>query len=355
MIRTLRRTLLAAAVLAFAPAFAAGQLCNDNFWKNDVLPDNPQGSFTISVIPGLCENEAAAQVFQLGGAGPQKINSVSVGFGSGGSINGNTALVNVEIYDGITWNAGVPTLGTKVFDFEDDVGGNIQVTSTGINELDVSAFNITVGQGTDAFVVAWRMLFNINGDCANGFTSNFFTDNAGLFGCTTPPQQSLIDITGQGWSDASTATVSGFALCPIFYNGNWAIRACSSDVTGGTGQFVNLGNGLVGNFAPTLNGAGSLAGGGNFTLSFANLPPFTSGVVFLGLAAGNLPFKGGVLVPTPILSQFDLPTVGGTIPLPASMPLGLPSNFSLILQGWFPDAGGPKGASATNGLELITP
>ncbi len=351
---TLRHTLLVAALVALAPAFAAGQLCNDNFWKNDSLPDNPMGAITVSVIPGLCEGEAAAQVFQLGGAGPQQIEKVSVGFGSGGGVNGNIAVVNVEIYDGITWNAGVPTLGTKVFDFEDDVGGNIQLTSTGINEFDLSNENIVVGQGTDAFVVAWRMLINFNGTCAAGFSSNFFTDNAGLFGCTTPSQESLIDIAGQGWSDASTVVVSGFPLCPLFFNGSWVIRACTSDVVGGTGQFVNLGNALTGNFAPTLNGSGSLAGGASFTLSFASLPPFTSGIVFLGLTAGNLPFKGGVLVPVPF-TQFSLPTVGGTIPLPASMPLGLPSGLSLILQGWFPDAGGPKGASATNGLEMILP
>ena len=37
------------------------------------------------------------------------------------------------------------------------------------------------------------------------------------------------------------------------------------------------------------------------------------------------------------------------------MPPVVPSGVSLWVQGWFPDPAGPKGASASNGLELVTP
>lgn len=348
---------LLALCLAAAPLLA--QSCpGNNFWKNDTLPNNPSSVTAVSVIQGMCEGEAAAQVFALGGAGAQKINKVSVGFGhiSGGA--GAQALLNVEIYDGISWSAGIPTLGTKVFDLNADLASDMQVATHGINEIDLSAQNIIVGSGSTHYVVAFRMLFNPNGSCAGGHPANFFTDfGGGGGGCTTVPQTSLIDLQGSGWRDAKTATVSGFPLCPLFFNGNWVIRACTSNSVGGTGQFVNVGNGLTGFFAPSLAGTGSLAANGQFTVTFAGMPLSTFGYMFFDLTSLFAPFKGGVLVPgTTFLVVFPTPAFAfQTVAFPALMPPGLPSNTSIWVQGWFPDAGGPVGASATNGLQMITP
>lgn len=249
---------LPALFLAALPATA--QVCNqDNFFINDSLSPDGTGLSTFSVIPGLCENEAAGVVFDLPSSGAQALEWVSVGFGSNGGISGNTALINIEVYDGVTFQGSNATLGPKVFDFANDVGGNLQVTSSGINEIDLSAFGVVVGiSGNSNFVVAARMLFNPDGTCAAGFNSNFITDNtqSGLFGCSptiTPPGRNLIDISGQGWQDASLATVTGIPLCPLFYSGNWAIRSCGQDLTPGNplqvdvqgspvapGGFVNL-------------------------------------------------------------------------------------------------------------------
>jgi hypothetical protein len=68
----------------------------------------------------------------------------------------------------------------------------------------------------------------------------------------------------------------------------------------------------------------------------------------------NAPFKGGVLVPQPTLLVV-LPTAFGGLTLSQSMPPGLPSGTSIVLQLWAPDAGGPAGACATNALDMITP
>ncbi|QDU65442.1 hypothetical protein [Engelhardtia mirabilis] len=213
---------------------AAAQNCGTaTLLKNDSLPNVPAGQVTVSIVPGLCENEAAAAVLTLPNPGTSyDVGRVSVGFGNQFGINGNTAVANIEIYDGVNFVGANAILGPKVFDFASDVGGNVQLTSTGLNEFDLSPYGVTVGaSGNAQIVVACRMLINPNGNCASGFSTNFFTDNSqgGFFGCDpliTPQGKNLIDILGQGWVDPALATVTGLPLCPLYYSGNWAIRAC---------------------------------------------------------------------------------------------------------------------------------
>ena len=231
----------AAAALTLGLAFgapASAQTCaGQTFWKNDSLPDNPSGSLGISLIPGLCEGEGIGSVFNLAPGSPlQKVTQVVCPFGSAGGASGAVALVNVLIYDGVTFSGALntPTLGPLVFDLGADTGNSMQVTSTALNVFDMTNYDVKVGaSGLGNYVVAFQMEFNTNGNCDNGFTSNFFTDNSspGFF-CNpaiTPPQTNLMFILGQGWTDASKAMVQGFTLCPLFYAGNWAIRACTED------------------------------------------------------------------------------------------------------------------------------
>lgn len=209
----------------------------DTFYKNDSLPDVPTGSFSISVIPGLCEGEGAATVFDLAPGAPlQQVTQVACPFGSAGGASGAVASVNVQVFDGVTFSGSqnTPTLGAKVFDLAQDTGSSMQVTSTALNTIDLTQYNVTVGaSGLGNFVVAFVMEINPNGSCATGYTSNFFTDNSQFgFFCNeaiTPPKTSLIYILGQGWLDASKATVTGIPLCPFYYAGVWAIRACTRD------------------------------------------------------------------------------------------------------------------------------
>jgi hypothetical protein len=347
---------------------ADAQACGTgNLFKNDSLPAVPAGTITFSIIPGLCEGEAAGAVFALPPSGAsQSIERVACGFGSNGGISGNSAVVNIEIYDGVSFAGAVATLGPKIFDFANDVGGNVQVTSTGINEFDLSPYNVVVGNsGDNDFVVAFRMLINFNGNCAQGFTSNFFTDNdqPGIFGCNpaiTPQGKNLIDIAGQGWRDAALATVSGFPLCPLFYSGNWVIRACGEDVTVGNplnvavsgspvapGGFVNLtfqAPGYAGvpyvaaasfgtspgipisSGSPAVPGLLPLNPDGMFTLSLSSPGIFVnfSGVIGVG---GSSP--GLVLVPNlPAASGLQFYVAFVTVP-PFPAPFGI-SNPSLI-------------------------
>ena len=222
-------------------ALVAAQPCpnsGDIFWQRDTLPQNPGATpLTFSVIPGLCEGEAAAVVFEIpAGLPPQQITQVVCPFGSAGGGQGAVALVNLEVYDGVSFNGSVANMGTQVFDLNAATMNDMQVTSTAFNTLDVSQYNIVVGNDPAnlRFAIAFRMSLNLNGNCTSGYFSNFFTDNTvggGLF-CNpliTPVQTSLIDIAGQGWRDAALASVGGFPLCPLFYAGVWGIRCCSTN------------------------------------------------------------------------------------------------------------------------------
>jgi hypothetical protein len=298
------RHLVAAAVFALLGSAALAQTCSsgtDLFLKNDNLPQVP-GTQTVSVIPGLCDGEAMGCVFDV--SGQQYSNEVKVKMCAGAYINvanasGIAAIVNLQIYDGITWSGNIPTLGTQVFDFENASGANIQFNSSGINTVDISNFNVRCTSGK--LVVVFEMLMNTaSGSCATGYQTNFATDNT-LPACSapcSPLRKNLIYIQGQGWRDPMTATVSGIPICSCYYAGNWIIRACVEPVgyprTYCTGK-VNSGNctpsiGWTG--TPTLN-----TGPNNFHIRCTSVLNNKSGLFFWGFQtpATPPPFNGGYL------------------------------------------------------------
>jgi hypothetical protein len=131
------------------------------------------------------------------------------------------------------------------------------------------------------------------------------------------------------------------------------------DVDSPPGEFVLSGPGLPGTGAtlPQLTAKGSLLPGlGLVTLYVQLVKPSAPGSLFVGLTEGNLPFKGGIFDPVPILAQVPLVTdTAGKVTLPAGIPAGLPSALTIVLQTWWSDAAAVQGASATNSLTLVLP
>jgi hypothetical protein len=223
-------------VLFVVVAQSVAQTCNagETLLKNDSLPANPGGSYPVSIIQGLCEGEACGAVFNFTSvASSVKVKSATVGYINAGSANGIQAAVDLEFYDGVTFsgpNNSVANLGPLLFNWSSATGSSIGLVSSGINiGPDLSSHNIVAASGK--LVCVWWMDFNPQGGtCPTGYQTNFATDNAGGgFTCdptVTPPGKNLIYIQGQGWRDASKATVSGFPLCPFFYAGNWLMRVC---------------------------------------------------------------------------------------------------------------------------------
>lgn len=164
---TLAALVLTSILVPAAPAQNCG--AGNILLKNDILPDLPSGSTTVGIVPGLCDGEAAMSVFQTGG--PASVNSVAVMFGAAAGTNGVQAVVDLEIYDGITAAAGGRwVLGPRVFRLS-DLGSNLQIQSHGINTYTLpSPVRCTSGQ----CVVGWRMVLNTaSGSCALGYTANF--------------------------------------------------------------------------------------------------------------------------------------------------------------------------------------
>ena len=121
-------------------------------------------------------------------------------------------------------------------------------------------------------------------------------------------------------------------------------------------QWVNLGQALAGTAGvPTLTGTGSLVGGTNTSLALASARPSAPVWLVTGLSALDAPFKGGTLVPDPLLVLNTVTNAAGAVTLTFAMPAGVPAGIDLVAQFWIPDPAGPHGFAASNGLTGTTP
>lgn len=304
-------TFVALATDLHAQGCSGGQ----NFFKNDVLPSMP-GSQSVSVIQGLCEGEAAGCVFNVSAVAPVvKVRMAAIGYIQAGGVNGTQALTNLQIYDGISWVGGNPVLGPLVFDFTAATQGSIGVTSSAINTVDLSQYDIPISSGQ--LVVTWWMDFNPIGQCPTGYVANFATDYpSGPANCNVT-HKNLIYIQGQGWRDAATATVSGFPLCPLYYAGNWLIRACVEP--GGPVTPFCFGDGTLSTPCPCGNNGLSGAGCENSAAT-----------------GGAILASSGTTVPDALVlaSSGELPTV-----------------LSIFLQG---DSNNPAGVTFGDGVRCVS-
>jgi hypothetical protein len=106
---------------------------------------------------------------------------------------------------------------------------------------------------------------------------------------------------------------------------------------------------------PTLTGTGTLAGGAFGELDLTDARPSANAALFFGLSQLDAPFKGGVLVPFPMLTIHLVTSGSGTVTLPFTLPAGLPAGLTLYFQYWIQDAAASSGFAASNGLEGVTP
>jgi hypothetical protein len=117
-------------------------------------------------------------------------------------------------------------------------------------------------------------------------------------------------------------------------------------------QWTDLGNGLAGTSGtpPVLTGEGPLLPTAGTKIRVEGGPAGSAGYLIVGLSSLAAPFKGGVMVPNP-----DLPAViafdgAGVFQAIFSWPTEVPAGFMMWWQCWAPDAGGPAGFAASNGL-----
>lgn len=361
LFRALFHAVIGAAFLGLALSAAPAQSCasgTDTFWKNDNLPDNPGTPTGISIIPGLCEGEAIGTYFEMPpGMGTQKIKQVSVGFGHSAGGAGFQATLNVEIYEGgVTFNPnGTASLGTKIFDLNADFAQSMQVTSTAINSIDMTPYNVEV---SDDYVVAFRMNFNVTfpGCPPGGAAANFFTDNAGAGQCNAGVN--LLDELTTGWVDPATwgPLPPIVVLCPQFYAGNWVIRACTETV-GGVGTWEDVGGGTVGaNGFPNLAGSGTLIPGAPATLLLTSARPNALALIWFSFQSNPTPYFGGTIYPLPIANQlFFFTNFLGSLQLQTAWPAGAPSGTEIWFQYLLEDPTSIYGITLSNAVKATTP
>jgi hypothetical protein len=105
---------------------------------------------------------------------------------------------------------------------------------------------------------------------------------------------------------------------------------------------------------PVLTGAGGLFASSSNQLALTSAKASSTATLVFGLAQIDAPFKGGTLVPHPLL-LVPLPTSGaGTASLPFTFPAGVPAGVPLYFQFWIADPAGTQGFTASNGLRGVT-
>jgi hypothetical protein len=160
-------------------------------------------------------------------------------------------------------------------------------------------------------------------------------DPAFVMQCTSstiPVTPGAYDPTYSGSGDMVVAKFTGLPLAP------WRV----------------LGGGLAGSIdTPNLAGAGDLTPGTSARLSLRGGLPSASSTLVAGLSALNAPFKGGTLVPTPMITLPLITNPAGAFDLTFAW-VAVPAGIDLFVQVWIKDPGAPTNWSASNGLQMTS-
>jgi hypothetical protein len=208
---------------------------------------------------------------------------------------------------------------------------------------------IFLGDGAPANGVSYANVdssdFGVNLDLASGGLSGMaWSENAGWINFDT----SSLGSTDRAQFDPCTHDLSGYAWAENLGWLNLGTNLSVADPTDDLG-FALAG---TGGLEPDLCAYGVLSSGNSFVLLLREALPLSPSVLFVNLAANPTPFKGGMLVPVPVLLQLDLFTNSDGLWV-----LQVPSGtgtiaVDVVLQGAVLDPGAVAGVSLSNALTL---
>jgi hypothetical protein len=123
------------------------------------------------------------------------------------------------------------------------------------------------------------------------------------------------------------------------------------------GQWLDVGGGLPGPAGvPVLTGTGNTTAGARVALALADGAPSAPVSLVVGGSAANQALLGGVLVPSPdVVVPLGSTDAGGALDVALRWPSGVPTNTTLWIQAWLPDAAAPLGWAASGALVTTTP
>ncbi len=121
--------------------------------------------------------------------------------------------------------------------------------------------------------------------------------------------------------------------------------------------FLDLGHALAGSKGyPILLAEGDLQPATPMQLRLANGLPLGQATLVLGFRQIDVPFKGGVMVPSVdvLVPGLAIDAQGG-VTLDASWPAGVSSGLSFFAQYWFKDLAAPTHEGSSSAVRVITP
>ena len=227
-------------------------------------------------------------------------------------------------------------------------------------DIDDSGAVVLTGQTSSADFPTTPGAFeeNHSGGLADVFVS-FLTNNGSTLGYSTflgPSTAGAAYGTAIHFVGPGEVVVGGKAVSPSHpvtpgaydedFN-NIFISHLAVDLT-----WADLEHGLAGSAGiPILAGSGDLTGGSLVTLDVSRCLALSTAWYVLGLSKLQAPFKGGTLVPSPDVYA-PVPVNGtGQASVSFTWPVGIPAGVPTYYQVWVVDPVGPKGFSASNGLQ----
>ncbi len=161
-----------------------------------------------------------------------------------------------------------------------------------------------------------------------------------------------------GFLPGNAAGTVDYAVQVIDGAGNVGVSSSQQFVQGLPTPWENLGFAHPGtNGAPRFEGRGLIVAGTSGELRLTSAAPHRAAVLFIGLGAGAVPFKGGTFVPIPLLANQTLQAdPWGRVTLAwASWPAGLAPGTELVMQVWIDDPAASKGVAGSNAVRAVTP
>lgn len=281
------------------------------------------------------------------------------------TAGGDSTNVVLLHYDGASWTEAPVPDAPVAFEMNEVVARSAN---------DVWAFG-TIPWGTSSYVLHYdgvQWTGGVSGPYADAVVAH---QGAFYFG-TEPTAQ--VQNAGISLFDGATTTVLDPLLAltqPAFFAfdaydpcGVWAVgrqfiageglRPLAVRMDGSAGVWSTVGSGLPGtaNLTPALTGTGAMSQGSPVQIALSDALPGATSFLVVGVGAANLPFAGGILVPTPSIVVTGLPVgpTGGWF-LVATMPVLLPAGTELYLQAFVHDPVAVKGLAASPGLRAIAP
>ncbi len=360
-------------------AYLLGQTVNSSLPVTaGVFDSTYNGDNDFFIVKVNCDAGAIDWWTYLGGASTELYGDIVVDSNGDIYVAGHTDSANFPSVPG----------SFDVFKAGDSDGFVVKLKSDGSN-LIFGTFlggtgydevhDIALDSQGNAYVAGWTNSLNFpvtpdafeaifNGDF-DGFLCKVSADGSKLlygtyFGGSQPATSSFTFAHGVAVGPDNSAAITGYTLASDFPT---TPSAFDAQLDGFTDAFVarfaltpwaSLGSALAGTggLVPLLTGEGTLEPGSEGSLGVSAALPSAGCVLVIGLDDLSAPFKGGTMVPDPLL-LVPLATDGqGAIELPwLAWPTAIPSGTSLYFQAWVTDAGGPKGYAASQGLKAVTP